>query len=308
MFCTNCGNNIEDDAVFCIHCGQKIVTEIQKKQTEEVSVFDYSDRTPAVKFMEPAVTKKEEIVPVEIIESPMMDSRMFSPIGIQGTSPLGIDTTAQTNQLTGTSMPMIEMKANKQKDSILPLKIISIIFSILTIAAAIVQVIYEASNDGEIINIIWALSFAVVAITLVLFSVKNNVIISRVKGITFIMLIILDVVFVGFSTLKYSFNELFTSSLERNETIYMIVLIVMTISLYVYLLFDAIRSLVLAKGMKTLTVFVGYIPLLAVILQIVIKALNDNKIKLMMGFLPTNTIIALFLLASMFGVAARKRK
>ncbi len=68
MFCTNCGNKLEDNALFCTNCGQKI--EAEEPKVEETPV---AEETPAVE--EPKAEEPK-------VEEPKAEAKTESPVTV----------------------------------------------------------------------------------------------------------------------------------------------------------------------------------------------------------------------------------
>ncbi len=315
MYCTKCGNKLLDEALFCTNCGAKIqrtaVTQTMTEREVQTAIPVGNEMPKEVPAERPdmevanqnqsiVVAQKEEVVPVNISIQQM---------------PAGMDNAIGQNQRMQVNYNMagnIEgMPAIKEKNTIKPLAILSIIFSVFAIVSAVIEMI-DVTSDMKDISRLLIISMA--SIMVILYAVMNNKTVSCVKGNALIFVFIADVIFVGFRSIKYAVENLdnvsrIARSFDVSEGListYLVTIIVWFMSMYIFLITDSIRAIVGTVKVKIITLFFGYIAVLAVIMQMIFKLIIEDEIVLLCGFLPVNITYVIFLLAVMFGISSKK--
>lgn len=279
MFCTNCGNKVNDEALFCIHCGTKIKRQEDVKSAEQV---------------QPLINMQQNTQPVINMQ--------------QNTQPL---INMQQN-----TQPVKEVLPEKlqERTRIIPLTIISILFSILAIAAAVSEMI---DGSGEISDIAKLIIISVTSAVLIVSAVSDSRFISVLKGNMLTIFLIADIVFVGFSSVKYAIETMGTDasklakSFDVSEGLimaYLVSVIVWIVGMYIFFIIDMIRAYIGTGKIKILTLFFGCVAALGVIMQMILMAVVQGSITVYFGFIPINTVYACMILGAVFGVASKKTK
>lgn len=307
MFCTNCGTKLNDDALFCTNCGARVndvpeAVPVTRPAAEPVKYEDKNEQV-AVMMQSPAAVTSKEVVPLNISIQP-------------------VPNTVNAQQLTNdkpqyTNIPYSEPdtlpQVQKQKKTIIPLAVLSLIFALLTIGAAIAEMLDDASGVQDIARLI---EMMISVVVIIIYAFSNNRTVSVLKGIALSILLISDIIFVGYSSIKYAIDS-FGSDItilailkdvnEETVTAYFISILVWCGSMYIFFIIDAIRSFAGARGAKTITLFFGYIAILGIIVQMVLKMIIDGELSLILGFVPVNLIYIFLILTIAFGISAKKK-
>ena len=319
MYCTNCGGKVNDDALFCTNCGTKIkrvsVTETMTEKEIKTNIpvkNQIPEAVPVerpvqeVDFIREDVVKeeKEEVIPVSISIQPVPPAPMD----------IGISENINNNRFQYNNSGNIEAyEPVKERNIIIPLAVFSIIFSILTIGAAVIEMLDGSSGMSDVAYLI---EVSIAAVIILVFAVTDIRTVSFLKGIALLIFMVSDIIFVSFSSVKYSIETLnngtgiiaeYFNVSEGLVMAYMVTVIVWFASMYIFIAADAIRAFIGTKKAKIVTLFFGYIGLLAVIMQIIFKLIIEGKVEMYLGFLPVNFTYIFFLLAVMLGISSKKK-
>lgn len=324
MYCTNCGNMVRDDDLFCTNCGTKIQRPENHAETKTMEKKEAVNFVPIKNHIPEAVPverpvqelekiskelvreEKDEVIPVNISIQPVPSFQEQNP---------AINRSPENPSVYYNNSGGIEEAEQnvKQKSTIIPLAVFSVIFAVLTIAAAVIEMLDGSSEISDVARLI---ELSIASVIVLIFAVTNIKTVSTLKGIALIIFMVSDIIFVGFSSVEYAIDALgngvksMAKYFDVSEGIisaYMVTIIVWFVSMYIFFMADAIRAFINTRKAKTITLLFGYISLLAVIMQILSKLIIEGEIKLYLGFMPMNLTYIFFLIAVMLGISSKKK-
>ncbi len=84
MFCNKCGKEIPDNSVFCPACGNRVLIETEKKDTENsnISFSDEKTTVVALENQRPKEKKKKSIIPIVFISALVIVVGIFIALNI----------------------------------------------------------------------------------------------------------------------------------------------------------------------------------------------------------------------------------
>lgn len=324
MFCTNCGNKVNDDAVFCTNCGFKLYKEEKEAQIPEASPVirpnfqvggnDNTAKEVANQAKLPSQKEEEEVVPVNIMVQPVPDTMPVNEIPkktdeINGSStayvPYGNQQYVQMQNFAQ------EVKVRK---NIIAFSVLSVIFSLLTIAASVFEMLDDVSEIQDIARLI---EVCITSIILIIYAFSNNRTVSVLKGIAVAVTMAADIIFVGYSSVKYCINSLTGNnairvlSLASGEkewviTAFFISMLAWFGEMYIFFIIEAIRGFAGARGAKTITLFFGFVAAAALIANIVFRSIIEGM-TLYYDVVPMNLGYVFLILTMCFGIIGKKR-
>lgn len=307
MLCINCGVELNDDVMFCTKCGVKIQGTAVKAEPknsipEAMPVLNHiPEAVPVLRPDQEVMREKKEIAVENSEVIPVNISIQPIPVA----KPKEIE-----DNLNVISGPVSFFIATTKSNDIMLLKIFSIIFSVLTIGAAIIGMLDKSSSKAYIASMI------IIIITSIVFLLSNIKPISILKGIALLILLVSDVIFIGYDSIKYSistFGEKASEIAASNNVIeelivaYLISCLVWFVFMYLFFVIDMMRSFTCTRKFKVITLFIGYISMLAVILQITLRFFIESDVETLLGFLPMNLVYVFLLLSIMFGISSKKK-
>lgn len=324
MFCTNCGNQVDENAVFCTNCGFKLykeeVTQIPEAEPvirpeSQVSTFNNENQSVANVTQQPVKSPDEEVVPVNIMVQPVPDTTAEREIPKQ---------TAAINGGNGASFvpynnpQYVQMQqpvsAIKEKKNIIAFSILSVLFALLTIAASVFEMLDDVSEIQDVVRLI---ELSITSIILIVYAFTNDRTVSVLKGIAVAIAMVADAVFIGASSIKYSIESitndntitLLSKGSGKDEWVIMAFFISMLVwfgAMYIFFIIDAIRGFTGTRRIKTFVLFFGFIAVIGVIANIIFRAIIEDGIVLYSDIVPMNIIYVFFILTMCFGIIGKK--
>lgn len=326
MFCTNCGNRVNDDAVFCTNCGFKLhreETAIQEaspiiKPDSQLKTIDNENKEPAPAVKLPEQPKEEEVVPVNIMVQPVPDVMPVNEITKQTD---GIEGNGSTSFIPSDNQQYVQMQMQqpaavvKEKKNIVAFSVLSVIFALLTLAASVFEMLDDVSKIQDIVRLI---EVSITAIILIVYAFSNNRTVSVLKGIAVAVAMVADIIFVGFSSIKYSIETLTSDTAlkilsigsgkdEWIITAFFISMLVWFGAMYIFFVIDAIRGFAGTRKVKTFTLFFGFAAVAAIAANIVFRAIIEDSVALYYDVVPMNLGYVFFVLTMCFGIIGKKR-
>lgn len=321
MFCTNCGSKVNDDAVFCINCGFKLYRQEQEvspiaSQNSQISSTSAEIKNVAPIMEQPVKSVEEEVVPVNIMVQPVPDTMGVNEIPKQTE---GIGDGQSPRFMSYENQQYVQMQQAEtvvfEKKNIIAFSILSVIFSLLTIAASVFEMIDDVSKVQDIARII---EIYITAIILIIYAFANNRTVSVLKGIAVTIAMVADIIFVGFSSIKYSIESLTSDSIikglslvsNKDEWIiyaYFISMLTWLGAMYIFFIIDAIRGFIGTRRIKTFTLFFGFVAVAGIVSNIIFKAVIENRVALYSDIVPVNLSYVFLVLAMCFGITGKKK-
>lgn len=326
MFCTNCGNKVNDDAVFCTNCGFKLHREETPileanpivKPDSQIKTIDNENQTVAPVPKLPEQPAEEEVVPVNIMVQPVPDTTPVNEIPKQTD---GIEGNSSTSYIPYENQQYVQMQMQqpgaivKEKKNIIVFSVLSVIFALLTIAASVFEMLDDVSEIQDIARLI---EVSITSIILIVYAFSNNRTVFVLKGIAVSIAMIADIVFVGFSSVKYSIESV-TSDADitlisivsgQDKWIvaaYFISMLAWFGAMYIFFIIDAIRGFVGTRKVKTFTLFFGFVSVAAIVANIVFRAIIEDSVTLYYDVVPMNLGYVFLILTMCFGIIGKKR-
>lgn len=315
MLCNKCGAELNEDAMFCSKCGVKIQseekietetkTETKKSILEQDKVLNHIPEAVPVLRPEQEVMREKKEITIESSEVIPVNISI-QPLSAEKPKEIEDNLNVISDSVTG------YISETKSKD-IMILKIFSVIFSVLTIGAAVIEII---DKNSTIASIAVMIEIIIASIAFIIFAFNSSKQISILKGIALLIVMVSDVIFIGFDSIKYAistFGEKAAKIATANDVAeglivtYLIACLVWFVFMYIFFVIDTIRSFAYTRRFKVITLFFGYTSMLAVILQIVLRFFIEIDVKLLLGFLPVNLVYVFLLLSIIFGISSKKK-
>lgn len=320
MYCIICGSKVNDDAVFCTKCGNKIqrqngepqVQMVKKTVTATPVLNKIPEAVPVVRPVQEitnvggqlAAKNKEEVVPVNISIEPVTMPRMDIP---------QIDKIAPNQGYMTDNTAGAIGETKKTKTTILPFVILSLIFAALTVFAGACEIINVSSGVKDVALII---EIFILVIICVVYLFNNNKVVGTLKAIGLLFFIISDLVFVGFDSIKYGIDGI-TSNASiiiadlNNVSVsvvkaYFISILVWYGFLYLFCIVDGIRAVLYTRKAKLIAALPGIISIAGVVVSIVTRALIEGQV-LTYFLVPVNSVYIFLILTIVFGIMSKKK-
>lgn len=323
MFCTNCGNQVDESAVFCTNCGFKLykeeVTQIPEAEPvirpeSQVRTYNGEEQQVSNVMKEPVKSSEEEVVPVNIMVQPVPDTAAEKEIPKQTGAINGGNDTPFFPYNNPQYIQMQQPAAIKEKKNIISFSILSVIFALLTIAASVFEMLDDVSEIQDVARLI---ELSITSVILIIYVFANDRTVSVLKGIAVAIAMVADAVFIGDSSIKYSIESLtdektitlLSKASGNGEWVVMAFFISMLVwfgAMYIFFLIDAIRGFVGTRKIKTFVLFFGFIAVIGVIFNMIFRAIIEDGIVLYSDIVPMNIGYVFFVLTMCFGIIGKK--
>ncbi len=257
MFCVKCGTRLEDEAMFCFNCGNKVGVEMPVEQT----------------VME---------------QQPMQDQRQYTMHGsFQPVQQQPVEMSAQQQAYEKQEMPTqafynTPAQVSKKSNT-------SVAGMILLVLALLASVAISIGHflDGEVGMGIANIGYVAATICLIVYCVSNKRIGSILKGISLIIVLGVNIAFAGISAIGASF-DIFGNAKAGIDYYYAIVLLLQYVFLYLYLIVSIIRSFMGKVKTSLATCLCGYFAVLFTIAAFVIDFVSDTPSIFVLSVIPVD--------------------
>ena len=323
MFCTRCGSKVsDDDAIFCAYCGYKLHREENEATTpiikpeSKICTMDNENKEVASVMEQMEKVPEKEVVPVNIMVQPVPDTMAANEISKQTE---GIEGNGSTTYMPYENQQYVEMEQSSEdvneKKNIIAFSVLSVIFALFTIAASVFEMLDARSEMQDIARLI---EISITAIILIVYAFLNNRTVSVLKGIAVVIAMAADIIFVGFSSIQYSIESLTSSFTVHRLSIgngkeewiiaaFFISMLVWFGAMYIFFIIDAIRSFIGTRNIKTFTLFFGFVAAVAIVANIIFRAIIEDSVTLYLEIVPMNLGYVFLILTMCFGFMEKKK-
>ncbi|MBQ2745815.1 MAG: zinc ribbon domain-containing protein [Lachnospiraceae bacterium] len=293
MFCINCGTRLADDAVFCVNCGCKITAESVGKPEVQQSVVTEQPVT-----MEPVVME-QPVAEQPVFQQDAYNQGQYSSHGAFQT----------TQQMYQPQQPVAQQafyntpaQPVKKSNASVPAIIFLVIAAIASIAISIGHFV-----DGEIGMGVMNLCYFATSIVLIVYSVSTKKIGSILKGVFFLLMLVLNVIFAGVSAFGAAF-DIFGNAKAGIDYYYAIIILLQYIFLYVYMLVSIIRSFIGKEKVSYATCLFGYFAMILIIAAFVVDVASDINGLFIFNFIPVDLGIVTLIIGDIFAATRKGKK
>lgn len=318
MFCVKCGQRLADNAMFCINCGSKVAPEQPVSQETTVMQEPVVTAPPVVEV--PVVQETVATPPVietPVVEAPVVQTPIMENVAAQQnaydqrqyTHPGQFQSVQQTQapqQMYQQQQPVMQQafyntpaQPKKKGNVSIPAILFLVIATITAIAIAISNFI-----DGKIGMGVMNIFYSVTSIILMVYCVSSKKIGSILKGVFFVIMLVLNVIFAGFSAFGASF-DIFGNAKAGIDYYYAVVLLLQYISLYVYMLVSIIRSFMGKEKTSYATCLVGYFAILLIVAAFIIDVVSDINNLFAFGFIPIDLGLVALIAGDLFATTKK---
>lgn len=297
MFCFKCGTRVADDAVFCLNCGNRIAAE-----------------QPAAQAQEPVAQQpagQEEVIQQPTYEQPAYEQAvMQQPLVQQPNQPVydqsqyvqhGAFQPAQNMYQPGYNQPYTQAFYNTPAQTVKREKtsVPAVLFLNLAALAAIAISVGYFINGNIGLGVINAIYF-VTSIMLFVYCFSSKKSVNLIKGAGYVLLIVMNVIFLGFSEIKEAFTIFGSEHSIMTDYYYAIILLLQYIFLYVYLIASIIRSFSDKNKASYFTCLCGYFALIFIIAGAVVNIASDTPGSFIFSFIPIDLSIVCLIAGDLF--------
>ncbi len=325
MFCVKCGQRLADNAMFCINCGNKVAPEQPVSQETTVMQEPVVTAPPVVEV--PVVQETVATPPVietPVVEAPIVETPIMETVAIQQTeAPTPVQQNAYDQrqythpgsfqsvqqapqQMYQPQQPVMQQafyntpaQSKKKGNVSIPAILFLVIATITAMTIAISNFI-----DGKVGMGVMNICYSVTSIILMVYCVSEKKIGSILKGVFFVIMLILNVIFAGFSAFGASF-DIFGNAKAGIDYYYAVVLLLQYISLYVYMLVSIIRSFMGKEKTSYATCLVGYFAILLVVAAFIIDVVSDINNLFAFGFIPIDLGLVALIAGDLFATTKK---
>lgn len=313
MFCTNCGAQLEDNSIFCIQCGAKVLGETPAPApvVEEPVVMEASapvvEEVPVVE--QAPVVEETFSNQVQQPEFAQPYNQPFAQPYNQMQQPYGGQSYGQ-NVSYAQNMPYTQVYQTKKKNSkaLIP----AILFAIISIAASVMVCLYGFKSK-ELGMGLENIAFALTGIFVIVYAVSKSNVTSIMKSVGFIAVAALHTIYYGIAAGKAAVTLLKNyfggnSNANLTDCYYGIVLILGLLTLAIYLIMNIIKGFMNSKKASMGMLVSGYFAMLLIIVCFVVDYASDKRGLFAFNFIPVDLGLIALILADIFATIARAKK
>ena len=313
MFCTNCGAQLEDNSIFCIQCGAKVLGETPAPApvVEEPVVMEASapvvEEVPVVE--QAPVVEETFSNQVQQPEFAQPYNQPFAQPYNQMQQPYGGQSYGQ-NVSYAQNMPYTQVYQTKKKNSkaLIP----AILFAIISIAASVMVCLYGFKSK-ELGMGLENIAFALTGIFVIVYAVSKSNVTSIMKSVGFIAVAALHTIYYGIAAGKAAVTLLKNyfggnSNANLTDCYYGIVLILGLLTLAIYLIMNIIKGFMNSKKASMGMLVSGYFAMLLIIVCFVVDFASDKRGLFAFKFIPVDLGLIALILADIFATIARAKK
>lgn len=319
MFCVKCGTRLADNAVFCVNCGSRVATEqdvaqpvVQEPIMMETPVVEEPVMQEPVVMAPPVVEEPVAQDPVimasPVVEQPVTQQNAYDQRQYTQSGTFQPVQTQPMQQMYQPQQPVMQQafyntpaKTKEKGNASVPAIIFLVIAAIASIAIAVGNFI-----DGEVGMGVMNICYFATSIIVIVYSTSSKKIGSILKGVFFLVMLVLNVIFVGYAAFMKSFDG-FKNAKVGTDYYYSIILLLQYIFLYVYMMISVVRSFMGKEKVSYVTCILGYFAMLLIIAAFVIDVVSDINGLFVFKFIPIDLGIVALIIGDLFAMIRKSK-